>query len=518
MTFLNFLIQVNIYLTLFYLFYAVFLKNETFFNANRLYLILTTLLSVAIPTLKLPWILRLLETEKVEEVTQIVMLSAAPIILRPDSAEYNLGFRDYIMIIYFAGVIGLTIRFLIRLIALFVITPKAGSAYSFFHIIIVSDELEGKDAIIEHEKVHRRQLHSADVLLFELMIVFNWLNPVVYAYKKAIKSIHEFIADEISTRNTNKADYALLLLGRAVDVPSRHLTNNFFNDSLLKRRIIMLNKTKSRKAAILKYGLSAPLFALMLIFSSAVIESDAKDVGTIGAIKQQKLTTLEVPAPEESSRTTNSTISTERRRRLTENQKQDLASQVARTSLAIIQAVADSSIYEVGNVEIQPQFPGGMQAFYTFVGKNFTYPKEAREKGVKGRIIINFVVEPDGRLTSFKTVRDLNYGTGDEAIRVLKTSPKWEPAFQNGKPVRVMYTIPIILNIEPDSNKELRIKGPELDHAYILLDGKNITVAEFRKIDPQNIESIKVIKDDKEKFKEYGAPEDATGVIIIKLK
>lgn len=99
--------------------------------------------------------------------------------------------------------------------------------------------------------------------------------------------------------------------------------------------------------------------------------------------------------------------------------------------------VEDNTVYNA--VEVRPEFPGGIQKFYDFVGKNYRAPEE----DIKGRVFVQFVVEKDGSLTDIKVVRDLGYGTGAEAIRVLKKSPKWKAGIQNGRPVRVLYSLPI---------------------------------------------------------------------------
>ena len=100
--------------------------------------------------------------------------------------------------------------------------------------------------------------------------------------------------------------------------------------------------------------------------------------------------------------------------------------------------VEDNTIYNA--VEVKPDFPGGINKFYEFVSKNYKTPEE---DGLKGRVLVQFVVEKDGTLTDIKVVRDLGFGTGKEAIRVLKKSPKWKPGIQNGRPVRVLYSLPI---------------------------------------------------------------------------
>lgn len=105
--------------------------------------------------------------------------------------------------------------------------------------------------------------------------------------------------------------------------------------------------------------------------------------------------------------------------------------------------VEDNSIKDFASVEVLPEFPGGEKAFGSFLSKNINYPPMARENNISGRVFISFVVEKDGQLTDIKVLRGLGYGTDEEAVRVLKKSPKWKPGIQNGRAVRVQYTIPI---------------------------------------------------------------------------
>jgi uncharacterized protein (TIGR02145 family) len=100
----------------------------------------------------------------------------------------------------------------------------------------------------------------------------------------------------------------------------------------------------------------------------------------------------------------------------------------------------DASIYNTAGIEFKPDFPGGLEKFYEFIGKNFQIPKV---EGLKGKIFLTFVVEKDGSLSDIKVLRDIGYGTGKEAIRVLKACPRWVPGEQNGKKVRVLYSLPI---------------------------------------------------------------------------
>lgn len=100
----------------------------------------------------------------------------------------------------------------------------------------------------------------------------------------------------------------------------------------------------------------------------------------------------------------------------------------------------DNTVYNTAGIEVKPDFPGGMEKFNAFVAKNYMAPEE---EGLKGKVYVTFVVEKDGSLTDIKVLRDIGYGTGKEAIRVLNKCPKWTPGEQNGKKVRCTFSLPI---------------------------------------------------------------------------
>ncbi|MXV15370.1 energy transducer TonB [Hufsiella ginkgonis] len=93
--------------------------------------------------------------------------------------------------------------------------------------------------------------------------------------------------------------------------------------------------------------------------------------------------------------------------------------------------------------EVNPQFPGGQEAFAKFIRKNLHYPPAAVEAGINGKVIVSFVVERDGSISNVQLMRGIGYGCDQEAIRVLKKVPNWIPGEQNGRKVRVMYTVPL---------------------------------------------------------------------------
>jgi len=108
--------------------------------------------------------------------------------------------------------------------------------------------------------------------------------------------------------------------------------------------------------------------------------------------------------------------------------------------------IVDNNVYSSAGIEVQPEFPGGAAGFSNYVRKNYRTPEV--DQDLKGRVFVEFVVEKDGSLTDIKVIRDLGFGTGAEAVRMLKGAPKWKPGVQNGKTIRVRYSLPIMLDIK----------------------------------------------------------------------
>jgi protein TonB len=100
------------------------------------------------------------------------------------------------------------------------------------------------------------------------------------------------------------------------------------------------------------------------------------------------------------------------------------------------------TIYDFKEVDIKPEYPGGVEAFYKFIAKNFKAPEE---EGLNGKIITTFVIETDGSISDIKVLQDIGYGSGAEVFKVLAMSKKWIPAKLNDVPVRVLYQFPITI-------------------------------------------------------------------------
>ncbi|WP_293788648.1 M56 family metallopeptidase [uncultured Pedobacter sp.] len=142
-------------------------------------------------------------------------------------------------------------------------------AFSFFNLLFIDPEMSQKPTVLKHEMVHIKQKHSLDIILFELIQISSWFNPIIHFIKNDIRLVHEYLADEATTeKDIAKYDYALFLIQNSCGNQSVTLSNHFFNSSLLKNRIRMLNQTKSTRWARLKLLFIIPLAAFMLFLST----------------------------------------------------------------------------------------------------------------------------------------------------------------------------------------------------------------------------------------------------------
>ncbi|MDB5124946.1 MAG: hypothetical protein JWP94_3075 [Mucilaginibacter sp.] len=535
----HYILLVNIYLLLFYGFYVLLLRRETFFQLNRVYLVAAALLSFIIPLIQSDWVKSLFITRRVQ-----YSIYSSPVMFYPFTPIQRtpVTFGQVATAIYLAGIVLLVARFGWQLLKLgkVIKQPQPGTAYSFFKKVSLGDNLTNQEAIAAHEQAHANQWHSLDILMIEMVMIINWFNPVVYFYRFAIKHIHEFIADSQALKSgTNKADYALLLLSQTFNMPAHRLVNPFFNHSLLKQRIMMLQKNKSNRVALVKYGLSAPLFILMLILSSATITNSR----TVRLFNDKASQVFLIPA------TVNAAdISANTDQQLTPvTHKASTSFTVKEFSTQDTVPAKDSKVFSA--VEQVPEFSGGINAFAEYLRKNIRYPTEARKNKIQGRVIISFVVEKDGSLSNIRVMRGVSSDIDAEALRVIQMSPQWKPGIQNGKLVRVAYSMPIAFTLsdaEPaedkigaviersnslslssgneadgskvDTTKNLevaRLIGISTNPLYVV-DGKEVAASYLSKLSPNDIQSIAVLKD-KSSTALYGA-RGISGVVIITTK
>lgn len=550
----QYLLLVNLYLVLSYGFYYLLLRRETFFHLNRLYLVSTAIFSFFIPLIHSDWVKDLFITQKVQNT---LYTYAKPILVYrfQNIEEHHLTIGQILVVIYAVGAAILITRFILQLISLkrIIDTPEeSAGAFSFFRSIKLGGNLDNLEIITAHEQAHASQWHTVDVLLIEAIAIINWFNPIVYLYRLEIKHIHEYIADRHALENgIDKAEYALLLLSQTLETPHQ-LVTPFFNHSLLKQRIIMLQKSRSKYTALLKYGLSAPLFMLMMIMASVTI-------GKTNAITAIKMKAERLLATTAVSFVPAATVRGPMNHVVVYHPNNEKP--VVKDSAYILNDLEAVPVMKPAaakhneepvfiTVEQEPQFKGGISAFYNFLGRNIHYTDAMLNKNVQGKELISVTVETDGALSDIKVVKDLGCGAAKEVIRVLKLSPKWEPGYQNGNKVRVRYTIPISFNISKDPAPDTAAEAiaektkviipdkvtyivpkdtientgtvligldPHMDPLYVV-DGK--AVANLNSLNPNDIASIRVLKQQpaKEVYAAIYGKKALNSVVVIQTK
>ncbi|WP_316755785.1 TonB family protein [Pedobacter aquatilis] len=617
MSFAHYLLQVNLYLIVFYGFYKLLLDKETYFTLNRIYLVSAGFLSLVIPFIRLEW---LTEQKAAQQVYTTVkwdaVLQQATIVTE---AQEGFKWGNLIVYIYCAGILFFLGRLIYNLLAVnkLIRMAKDGSAFSFFNKKVIDLELPQRDVIDIHEEAHIKQWHTLDILFFEVIGIITWLNPIIYLYKKAIKNIHEFLADEHAADfQGDKAEYALLILSKSFGISPNALTSNFFEKSLIKKRIYMLHKERSKKAAVIKYGISIPLFAIFIVFSSATIRKNKKLLvfseqipleKPIALVEEMVTKPMEFTEAKDSVLVQNVSIEPNWKdfykflgknilypKDAQENSLQgnavikftlkngkvsDLStnedlgrgcdeevmksilsykgfkevengkyllnvafrlsgadseiknefsanprgykklSQLTVTGFAPTSAISDEheKVYDFVSIEKVPDFPGGMKKFYEYLGKSIKYPVTAQNNNVQGKIFLSFTVEKDGELNDVQVIRGLGSGLDEEALRVIKGSPKWNPGIQNGDPVRVKYHIAVNFTLDNaetklsttstaqtsistlSSNNKISLSGIKNFNSatspLVVLDGVTQDQDALKFIKPETIESISILKD-----------------------
>ncbi|WP_293305545.1 M56 family metallopeptidase [Pedobacter sp. UBA5917] len=628
MSFAHYLLQVNLYLIVFYAFYKLLLDKETYFTLNRIYLISAGVLSLCIPFIRLEWLIEQKAAQQVYTTVNWEAVLEQATMVTARNTGFNWG--NVFVYIYCAGILFFLARLVYNLLAVkkLIRSNKAGSAFAFFGKKIIDRELPQMDVIDIHEEAHVKQWHTVDVLFFEIIGIITWLNPVIYLYKKTIKNIHEYLADELAAEfQGDKAEYAMLLLSKSFGISPNSLTNGFLEKSLIKKRIFMLHKERSKKTAIMKYGIFIPLFALLIVFSSATVRKNEKLISISDQIPLDKpiemVQAIVTEEPKEDVLASNVSVDgktdanwKEFYQFLGRNIKYPLAAnsngvqgntqikfnlkggrvtninsnvalgagcdeEVMKTILSYkgFKNVADGKyalnvsfsipespeeyknkllpkpigyvnlnkitiisylrkntetgavksenidkVYDFVSIEKQPEFPGGIAKFYKYLGGSIKYPKMAQDNNVQGKVFLSFVVEKDGSLSDIQITRGLGSGTDEEAIRVLKESPKWNPGIQNGLPVRVKYNINVNFTLSDDGGKEsklttipstrIKLKDAVNGDPLIILDGVKLPEnADLSGINANNIESISVLKD-QSAMSIYGLRAKSGAVII----
>lgn len=513
MSALDYFLKANLYGLLFAGCYALFLRRHTFLNVNRAYLLLSAVLSLALPLASLP-------TQTVDAIPlpagimtlPISVVATAPV--EPAGPDWTLlGVWAY-GLIAFGLVLQLVIQLsrLMRLIRqserqvrdgyVLVLPPdQTTPTFSFFRYVVLNPADVHNELILNHELIHVRQFHSADVLGLALLRAVFWPVLALIFVERALRHVHEFLADRTasgSQANNYRTDYAQFLVEYTFGVRPDVLTNGFFNPSLLKQRILMLRQRATNRWALGKYVLVLPLALGLLAMTTAreeiaVVVKQATDetitvLGKVIGVDGKPLPGAHVVIK---GTKTGTTTNAEGRYTLSNVPKDaslvvsfiGFASQTAQVkgrktiNVLIARAVVLNEVVVTGYeplpnvtptasstpssnsgevftvVEQIPEFPGGMSELGLYLIKNLRYPAEARKAHIEGRVFVQFVVTETGAIQNLRILKGIGFGCNEEAVRVVSQMPKWNPGKQNGKPVAVMYNLPIQFELEKREDK-----------------------------------------------------------------
>ncbi len=431
---LLYFIKSTLNLGIFYFAYLLFFRNQTDFQFNRYYLFFALLLAIFIPLVQIP---DFFPADLQNPIGQLSVMQLQEIIIGKTGHSVVTGagitVTTILWIFYLLGVVVTSIRFLTSLLQLshlvrkseiktdngikFVFTTENLPVFSFFRLVFISETLHDNphaSAIINHEKIHIEEKHSLDLLILEIVAIFQWFNPFVYLIKKTMKENHEFIADSgIPVSESHNNSYLYLLFREASGFEYSPITHNF-SYSLLKKRMIMMKNQKSQKRMPVKILLSALTIALTLFACNNATQPAAEKSPKVISVTKDKKIIIRNETPAER---------------------------------ATIAAQADTGqIFRV--VEKMPEYPGGVKALMHYLATTIKYPAEARRAKVQGRVFINFIIEKDGTISHAKVLRGIGSGCDKEALRVVENMPRWMPGEQKGKPVRVEYNLPIKFSLK----------------------------------------------------------------------
>lgn len=294
------------------------------------------------------------------------------------------GYADYLLTVYWVGV-GISMLVLaVRIISAWRISGESGSeALSFFGRIVVPEGLDGNEA--RALTLHERE-HVAQGHSLDVLYyeILIAINWWNPLWRLARRELRTIHELQADVvANRVHPDYGQLLLARALGVSTNTLVNSF-RSSTLKTRIAMLNAPHP-KHALLKYGISIPAVALSLFMIAP---------GT-----------------------------------------------------ALVPLYAQEPVYDLDKVEVQPEYPGGMEAMYKFLQEHMDYPDQAVKDGVQGKVYIQFTLGQDGSVGDVGLKRGVRQDVDAEAMRAVRSMPAWKPGEIAGKPVATRFIIPVAFTL-----------------------------------------------------------------------
>ena len=517
--------KVALLIAIFYMFYRLMLARETFHRVNRLTLLLTAAASFVLPLC----VITLHKTVRMEAVPMVSVGNLQMEMAADAGPEWWQVLLPTIFIIGVVATLGHTLMSMFRILMLIKRSEKHPQPdgiticvtsndqiqpFSWMRYIVMSrrDYEDGNPAILARERGHIRLRHSWDLLLVDTLTALQWFNPAMWMLRQDLRAIHEYEADgEVLSLGINARQYQYLLITKAAGIGGYSLANGI-SHSTLKNRINMMLHKKSERCSLLKLLALIPIVGLALALNARTVTDYVYDEPQ----KQQpvkkgkKAGTIKVNGQE-----------------IKVVEQDDIVTVEGEVEAPAQESPADDA-FDV--VEQMPEYPGGPKALMEFLNNNVQYPAEAEKAGIQGRVIATFVVEKDGSISNAKVVKSVDPLLDAEALRVIGAMPNWKPGMQNGKVVRVKYTVPLSFHLDGG--------GEEIDHLcredgtiveidiekgdttivkpLFIVDGKVMDGKNVFSINPKTIERY-YMQNGQEAIDKYGEKAKG-GVVLITLK
>ncbi|OFY28382.1 MAG: hypothetical protein A2X17_06430 [Bacteroidetes bacterium GWF2_41_61] len=540
-------------MSVFYLFYKLLLSRETFHSFNRVVLIAIFLLSGLIPFIELA----LIKESRISELSLnldaiIAMAGNVP----ADEAALN-GSESVIylpiiaLIIYLTGVVftsGFSILSFVRMSALLtnkdsqrksigggvtlIIHKESASPFSWMRYIAISEKDYNENAreILSHEMAHIKGVHSADIIIAELMRILHWFNPAVWLLKQEIRNIHEFQADEaVINSGIDAKQYQLLLIKKAVGDRLYTMANSF-NHSKLKNRITMITKKKSTRSASLK-----AMFVLPLTLFAVILFADEKVTSALEPVSDVKITDLiqkdtikevsksvKIILNGDKAASANGDIVVSAKGDIVVSAKGDIADSTKKVKVRMVVNGKDTSTM-VYNIALKDSLKPSV---IVIDNKIIKAENKNEIKVVKGEMTVLWDATSDDKNPLIVVNGEIQKPTFDisnlssesiKSITILKDKSALSLYGTKGKNGVVVITLKDGAQ-KIDGKTEIRIKSSgNVQNPLYVIDGKVIKEGgDINAIKAENIESINILKD-KTAIEKYGE-RAKNGVIEITLK
>lgn len=492
--FLIYLFEANVALLLFGAFYYVFLRKDMHFDVRRLYILGMTVFSLLLPFLHFNLSLGAGNRETVKTIQTLMLpelvITAGQVQETAVAGEWS--WFNVAGMLYITGTLILGAWFLFQLgqVVWFFVNSRTRierhpdhiliytngtlPTFSFFRLLFLDNSMpvseEEKECIIAHELAHIRQLHSLDILLLESVKIIFWMNPVCWFFRHQIQDLHEYLADEKIISRTSPEDYSSLLARMALNKAHLSIGHHFSKSKTLKR--IKMMKTTKTQLKRWKFAALAPILGIILLVFSCndeamddmqqVVESSTMTTN-LPADVEQKMNELQAQYPDAKFNYMETDMKNEEKvgelKSLDPNTiawmnvtKDDdgngtigMIVKVNGTLQKVGEMTKDGDVFIVVEEPAKPM--GGYEEFYQYIADNLTYPEEARNMGIEGKVFIQMIIDTDGSIMDVHPVKGIGAGCDEEAVRVISQAPAWTPAEQRGKAVKQKIVLPIVFSL-----------------------------------------------------------------------